>query len=335
VLGFVGYGTAIVMAIGLAQVWQLTLIDRLIAMLVPPLAFLVVVTVTRAVVGSERIVFYQTGTAAVVAVTLIALVSGAHVARLVDLTVLGIGVFLVFGRLGCFAVGCCHGRIAKHGVTYGAHHVALGFWPRLSGRTLLPIQLFEAGVSLVLVVGALALSARPGRAAIVYIDAYVTFRFVIELLRGDPARPVGLGLSEAQWFSLVIGIVVAIAWPAWPTMLVGSALVVGAFGIAATRQRRELVSPLHLFALDQLCRGILATPNGDRRETRMGVGISRHTLDDGRDDWVLSSTHPAWSITTARAIATTLWPDADVIAGTLPQVMHVLVVQSQRSDAKK
>jgi hypothetical protein len=133
ILGFTGYGAANVVAAWLALRWELTLIERLVAFFVPPLAFIVVVTVATAIARRERIVFYQTTVTGISLVGVVGALLGVRAALLVDLAVLGTGVFLVFGRLGCFAVACCHGTLG-HGVTYGPQHVAAGFWRRWEGR---------------------------------------------------------------------------------------------------------------------------------------------------------------------------------------------------------
>jgi hypothetical protein len=108
----------------------------------------------------------------------------------------GIGVFLVFGRIGCFSVACCHGTLGR-GVTYGPPHVDAGFWRRWSGRPLWPVQLIESGGSAILVAIAIACSSTPGTAAAIFILGYAPVRFAIELVRGA-LRPYALGLSEAR-----------------------------------------------------------------------------------------------------------------------------------------
>src|SRR5262249_42966280 len=87
-----------------------------------PLAFLVTLSISaltafvaagwlrRRLLGRERHVLLED--------VLIVLGVGAALARLerqpvaasLDLEVLALGTFLVFGRLGCLAAGCCHGR---------------------------------------------------------------------------------------------------------------------------------------------------------------------------------------------------------------------------------
>jgi prolipoprotein diacylglyceryltransferase len=141
--------------------------------------------------GSERIVFYQTAIAGVSTTAVLGFASGSRDAallRMIDVAVVGIGVFLIFGRLGCHSVGCCHGRPARTAVrrlvTYDQRHIAVGFWPRYAQRGLWPIQLFESVLSALCVVVALAGSATPGRAALIYTVAYDAARLLIEFARG-------------------------------------------------------------------------------------------------------------------------------------------------------
>ena len=101
-----------------------------------------------------------------------------------------------------------------------------------------------------LVVVGLALSARPGTAALVYGTGDAVMRFGLELLRRDPVRPFACGLSEAQWFALLTIVICAVAHPAWWT--IGGALVVacGAALLVARRRDRELLAPPHLREID-------------------------------------------------------------------------------------
>ncbi len=325
VLGFTGYVVASIFATALAIAWEFTLAMRLVALVVPPLAFVIVVVVATTLKGREWIVFYQTTTAGVLAVVVSGLATGGSVWRLLDCAVLGMGVFLVFGRLGCFHVACCHGRPAKRGVVYGASHVAVGFWARWAGRPLVPVQLIESVGSAALVGLGLAFSREPGTAAVIYGSGYAVLRFALELVRGDPVRPFARGLSEAQWFSLATAAVCAIARPRWWT-LASVVLVLGAAGyLIARRRRRELFQPPHLREIDRLCDEIAADPAHARRDTSLGVGLSLHVLPDGRRDWILSSSHAVWSVDAARRLAALLWNTPEIIEGRVGGVVHVLV----------
>jgi hypothetical protein len=333
VLGFAGYGVAVVLGVALARRWQLPLTDRLVAFLVPPAAFLATVTVATALKGREWIVFYQALFAALAAVLAVGALAGVELPRLADLTVLGIGAFLAIGRLGCFRVACCHGRplgpwaarrLPGLGVRYGAAHVALGFWARWQDRPLYPVQLIEAAASAGWVVAGWAGSQVPGRAAVIYCAGYAATRFALELVRGDAARPHAAGLSEAQWASLFSLLCAAtVGLQVWTAALAAVTAAAAALLIAA-RSRRAFTAPAHLHELDRLAAAVLADPNHARRDSRLGIGLSHHRLPDGRRDWILSSAHPAWSPQVARRLAAALWPDAELIPGRTAGVVHVV-----------
>lgn len=333
VLGFVAYGVAVVLGIALARRWQLPLPDRLVVFLVPPATFLVTVTVATAIKGREWIVFYQALFAALAAVLAVGALVGAELARLADVTVLGVGAFLAIGRLGCFRVACCHGRplapwAARRfpglGVRYGAAHVALGFWPRWRDRPLYPVQLIEAAASATWVAVGWAGARAPGDAAVIYGAGYAATRFGLELIRGDAARPSAAGLSEAQWASLLALLCASTVglerWTAALLVITAAA----AIALVASRRRRELTAPAHLHELDRLAAAVGNAPPHTRRESSLGVGLSHHLLPDGRRDWILSSAHPAWSLDRARRIAVALWPDAELLAGRTAGIVHVL-----------
>jgi len=323
VLGFLGYGVASLVAAALFVAWDLPLVDRLVAAFAPPLAFIAVVYAARAIVGAERIVFYQTAVGGVVATAVTAAVTGANVARVVDVATVGIGSFLVLGRLGCFAVACCHGRPGRFGIVYGDAHVRVGFWSRWRGRRLWPVQLVESAASLVLVAIGLAVGWRePGTPAVIYIASYAALRFALELVRGDGGRPYRLGLSEAQWIAPLTAIACAVWRPGPATIAVAAVLVAAATILVARRRHRELFEPPHVHELGRICDQVAAT--GARAETSLGVAVSRHTLPDGRIDWVLSSSHPRWSTAAARRLADLLWSRPELVAGRTAGITHVL-----------
>lgn len=323
VLGFTGYLVGSAFAGVLAAAWGLGLGERLVVLLAPPASFVAAITVATAVKGREWIVFYQAAFSAIAAVLALGLAIDGRIARMLDVAVLGIGVFLVFGRLGCLHVGCCHGRPARRGVRYGAAHVAAGFWPRWADRPLVPVQLVESAASAALVVAALAASRTAGTAALVYAIGYGLVRFVLERLRGDPARPYWYGLSEAQWWCAAT-LALAAAWqPSSWTLVPLGALVAAAAVLIARRRRGELFAPPHLRELDRVCDAVLADPAHARRETRL-VAVSCHPLGGGRLDWVMSSSHPSWSAGAARRLGAALWRDAEVVEGRTPGVMHVV-----------
>ncbi len=105
----------------------------------------------------------------------------------------------VFGRLGCFMVGCCYGKPTPGGVHFPPDSVAytelLARGELLTGSAatqgLHPTQLYEAAGELLIFLGLLRLARRPhaqGSIALAYGFAYGMVRLAIEVLRGDEAR---------------------------------------------------------------------------------------------------------------------------------------------------
>lgn len=146
------------------------------------------------------------------------------VVRVLDLSIPGLALGHAFGRLGCFAGGCCYGRPFD------------GAWAVLATDPLAPAAhppvprhpsaLYEAGGLLLLaLVFALLPARRPGDGAraLAYLGAYACLRFVVELSRGDAVRGFALGLSTSQ------------------LVAIGALLVVGAF--FASRGRTRVAEP--------------------------------------------------------------------------------------------
>ncbi|MBV8762516.1 MAG: prolipoprotein diacylglyceryl transferase [Deltaproteobacteria bacterium] len=329
VLGFVGYGVATVVGILLAAAWQFSLVERLLIALLPALAFLATVRIARLVVHEERIVFYQVAIAAVASVALASTIAGGQTARLVDVSVIGVAVFLVFGRLGCFSVACCHGRPARFGTTYGAAHVAAGLWSRYAGRPLWPVQLIESVATAALIAFALIAGwSEPGVPAEVITLGYALIRFALEEVRGDGTRPYVLGLSEARWCAVATTIACS-AWrqDVW-SFAAAALLVVAATLLIFDRRRRSLLDPGHLREIERA--SMTALRSGGREVTAAGIAVSCRPLPDGRFDCVLSSEHPAWSVEAATRLAGLLWSAPEVVPGQLPGLMHVILRPEER-----
>lgn len=161
--------------------------------------------------GEETIVYYHHEIAILVLCSLLLYFLKLTVLPYLDITLLGIGTFLAFGRIGCFSVGCCHGRPHKHGIQYGEAHVQAGFTWYYKNIPLMPVQLIESGYVFLTVVTGLALlfnGVMPGTALIVYTVLYGLLRFTMEYFRGDAERPTWMGVSEAQYTTLVLTAVI-------------------------------------------------------------------------------------------------------------------------------
>lgn len=116
-----------------------------------------------------------------------------------DVLAPSVSIAHVFGRLGCFMVGCCYGKPWPGGVHFpagsvayselvGKGHVLLG-----AGTTyaLHPTQIYEAAGELMIFLGLRWLWRRrhsPGTVALAYAFGYGLLRFVVEVFRGDDLR---------------------------------------------------------------------------------------------------------------------------------------------------
>lgn len=100
-------------------------------------------------------------------------------------------VFHAFGRIGCFASGCCHGFLLPAPISI--LNVTLVYFP---------IQLVEAlfELGMFFYVKRLPLEKRTQR----YLLIYACYRFAAEFFRGDVARGIWFGLSTSQWVSLIV-----------------------------------------------------------------------------------------------------------------------------------
>ena len=203
-LGFiVGMLTGIVLCYPLhLQAWVVLVMSATGAACFFMLAFL-----AKAITGHETIVYYHHEITIVLMCVLVLHLLRLPVLHYLDLAIIGIGIFLAFGRIGCYSVGCCHGRPTRRGVCYGQTHVDAGFTAYYRNVPLLPVPLIESVFVLVAVCTSIVLLLRgtaPGAVLLCYTILYGTMRYTLEFFRGDPERPYWLGLSEAQWTTLIL-----------------------------------------------------------------------------------------------------------------------------------
>jgi len=167
-----------------------------------------------------------------------------------DLFAPALAIGHAFGRLGCFAAGCCFGKetLSRLGVAFPRGSVAFDVLdaasaiPAGAGETppLHPTQLYEAFGELAIFVALCALRPRlrrrPGMLLIVYLGLYAILRFVVEIYRGDLLRGFLIAFHTprlAAWLGLP---------PAEPIFLsagqLGSLLAVAAVVVALIRRRK-------------------------------------------------------------------------------------------------
>jgi prolipoprotein diacylglyceryltransferase len=251
--------------------------------------FLALAMATKVITGKEALVYYHHEVAVLAASGALLGLLGLPVLPYLDVTALGLGVFLACGRCGCLMVGCCHGRPHRWGVRYGLDHATEGFPDCYVGVRLFPVQALECVlVALFVVTGsALVIGGSPAGSALTwYVVSYSAARVWIEELRGDRARPYWLRLSEAQWTSLILisGVLLA-EWqgrfpfaPGQVLMWIGVVISMAMLAIGRTAAHAVL-HPRHASEVATIVKG--SEPVGGPvvvRRTSLGIGISTQAL---------------------------------------------------------
>lgn len=119
-----------------------------------------------------------------------------------DLFAVGIPLFHVFGRIGCFLGGCCYGVEWESGITY--HYSLI---ESANGVSRFPVQLAEAGANAIIflvLLGFFLKNRQRGQLIYLYLLCYAPVRFLLEFLRGDRYRGIWFGLSTSQWISILL-----------------------------------------------------------------------------------------------------------------------------------
>jgi prolipoprotein diacylglyceryltransferase len=178
------------------------------------LTFFSLAMVTKIITGEEQLIYYHHEIAVMLMSTILLWLLRQPILPYLDIAILGIGIFLSCGRVGCLMVGCCHGRPHKWGVCYRKEHAEAGFTHYYVGIRLFPIQIVESiWVLFLVIVGTVLVmtGAHPGEVIAWYVIAYDIGRFLLEFVRGDPERPYYAGFSEAQWTSIFLMIIIIMA----------------------------------------------------------------------------------------------------------------------------
>lgn len=254
----------------------------------------------RVFTSDDHMVFYESFLAIAVVTLLLLWILGRPFLPHLEVLLLGVGLLQAVGRMGCFMVGCCHGRPSPWGVCYRQDHRAAGFNRYLVGVPLAPVQLVEmvwgfgsvALGSLLVVKG-----AAPGSGLAAYVVAYSLGRFFFEFARGDAARPYAAGFSEAQWIALSVTTAVALA--GWGGVLPSSVwhqgAAAGLLGVAGSvlLQRRmtsrpPFFYPTHVAEMARALRVLHAGKSIPREagasphvvRTSLGVELSSGEVDE-------------------------------------------------------
>ncbi len=171
------------------------------------LTFYALALATRIIAGEEMLIYYHHKIAIIITSVMVLWFLKQPILVYLDLTILGLGMFLACGRIGCLMVGCCHGGPHRWGIRYHRGHAAEGFENCLVGVRLFPVQALEAVWVMAVVAGGSFLVLKeypPGEALAWYTMLYGAGRFCFEFLRGDSNRPYWIGFSEAQWTTVIL-----------------------------------------------------------------------------------------------------------------------------------
>lgn len=124
----------------------------------------------------------------------------------------------IFGRVGCFLAGCCHGNPTDSFLAVTFSDPACYAGPL--NTPLHPTQLYEALFILGVMLMLLYLRSRRqfyGQMFLTYLILYGAGRFFLEFLRGDLARGFVIGkyLSHSQFIALIVVAGAVIVYSAW------------------------------------------------------------------------------------------------------------------------
>ena len=107
------------------------------------LTFLALAMGTKIVTGEETLIYYHHEVGILLAAGVVLRLLEQPLLPYLEPTLLAVGMFLAWGRVGCLMVGCCHGRPHAWGVRYGPEHAADGFTSHLTGVRLFPISFWR------------------------------------------------------------------------------------------------------------------------------------------------------------------------------------------------
>jgi prolipoprotein diacylglyceryl transferase len=162
---------------------------------------------SKILTGTEKLAYYRDVMVIFLVDSALSWLFRESVLRYLEIVVLGVAMFLAFGRVGCLLVGCCHGRPSSWGIRYSQSHADCGFPSHYVGVRLFPIQAVESLFVFCLVVVGTRMAwvgAKPGTVFSFYIFWYAVGRSFIEFARGDAGRRHFWNFSEPQWTSTLL-----------------------------------------------------------------------------------------------------------------------------------
>jgi phosphatidylglycerol:prolipoprotein diacylglycerol transferase len=123
-----------------------------------------------------------------------------------DIFAPSIAIGHAFGRLGCFAAGCCYGTISE-ALPWGVIFTNPECLAPLN-VALHPVQLYEAAgefMNFLILIGLMRYKKFDGQLFMTYLLLYGILRFIVEFFRGDTARGFLVGpVSVSQGISILM-----------------------------------------------------------------------------------------------------------------------------------
>lgn len=170
----------------------------------------IIAMVVKIVTGVEQLCFYHHVIGVLAAATILLWSLGQPLLPFLDLLILSAGAARAVGYFGCLRAGCCHGRPARWGVIYDDHYIHI-LPSSLLGVRLFPVQIVEALYTIGIVAIGCTLIVRqyePGIGLAWFIVTYCPARFIFECLRWPPNYYFKSGLSQHQWISVALVLLV-------------------------------------------------------------------------------------------------------------------------------
>jgi len=202
----VGLAIGIAINIGMALHQNLSFLTSILVSFIGLALIPVVAMVGKIISGEEQLCFYYHLIAVLAITAAVLMLLGQPILPFLDMMILAIGAARAFGYFGCLTAGCCHGRPSRWGVVYRRQY-ANALPDFLFDVPLFPIQIFE-GISTfgIVVVGCVQIFNQnvPGTGFAWFIATYCTLRFCFECLRWPPNYQFKSGLSQHQWISLCL-----------------------------------------------------------------------------------------------------------------------------------
>ena len=265
--GAFGFLIAAILTIILSPILNLSLFYVLMLILLSVLTFYLSRFLNYHFIGKSDLVLYHQVLWIIVVQILFLEICGLSKSVYLDISLFGISIFLVFGRIGCFFSGCCHGKPAKSGVIYQINHLYSGFSRSYLGIRLFPVQLLESvlvSVGLLIIITYRLWSGVEGSFVQGILMWYFVLRFILEFFRGDTSRSYYFGISHSQWLSFIFAWAVLILYPPseyWLKLFYQCGIAFLSVSVATliffyfiTQKDLEKFYPLHLSELTEIVR---------------------------------------------------------------------------------